>query len=287
MAKITGKTKSLLLQVMDFAGISVGAALFALGTQGFVVAVKLGGGGVSGLALLSFYLWAIPIGMTTILLNIPLLIVGWQELGRRFILRTAYGVFVSSIFLDLFKGLNFVPTGDVLLGALFGGVVQGIGGALVFRFEGSLGGMDIVAKILQRRYGYSIGNTGLVASIVVIGASVAILGPVVAMYTLVSLYVSSKVLDAILEGIPAKSAMIISEYGELLAQKIMADAGRGVTVVKGRGAYTMGDKDVLICVVALSELVRLKRLVKETDPNAFVIVNDAKEVLGKGFAQLG
>ena len=278
--------KKFIQPIIDFLGITAGAAIFAIGTQGFVVAVKLGGGGVSGLALLLYYLWALPIGLSSIALNIPLLVIGWQQLGRRFIIRTTYGVLISALFLDLFRGFNFVPNGDVLLGALYGGVVQGVGGALVFRFEGSLGGMDIVAKILNRHLGYSIGNIGLGASVLVIGLSLAVLGPVVAMYTLVSLYVSSKVIDGMLEGIPAKSATIITAYGDLLAGKMIQESGRGVTIMRGRGAYTSEDKDVLLCVVQLSELVRLKRMVNEWDPNAFVIVGDAKEVLGKGFRQL-
>ena len=278
--KFQEKKKGYLYTVLDLLGIALGAAVFALGTQGFVMAVKLGGGGVSGMALLAYYLWSLPVGLITGILNVPLLILGWREMGTRFVIRTTFGVIMVSMFLDLFKGLNFVPTGDVLLGGLYGGVVQGIGGALVFRFEGSLGGTDIVGRVLNRHYGYTIGNVGLVINICVIGLSLVILGPITAMYTLVSLYVSSKVLDAILEGMPAKSAMVISGHGGFLAEKILEEVGRGVTVLNGRGAYTRGDKDVLLCVVGLSELVRLKRLVKELDPEAFVIVSDAKEVLG-------
>ncbi len=271
--------------IIDLFGIVLGSALFALGTQGFIVAVKLGGGGISGLALLALYVFVIPISITTILLNLPLLIIGWQEIGHRFIIRTAFGVLASSVFFELFKGLNFVPNGDYLLGALYGGVIQGIGAALVLRFEGSLGGLDIIAKLLNLRYGYSMGNVMLVANIAIIIVSWAVLGGPVAMYTLVSLFVSSKVLDAIVEGIPAKSAMIITDQGDRIAEKIMNDIRRGVTVISGRGAYTKGNKEVLLCVVAITELVRIKRLVSSIDPEAFVIVNDAKEVLGKGFAQ--
>jgi uncharacterized membrane-anchored protein YitT (DUF2179 family) len=272
--------------LIDFLGMAVGAALFALGTQGFVVAVKLGGGGVSGLALLAFYVFALPISVTTILMNLPLLVIGWREIGHRFIIRTTFGVLASSLFFELFKGMNFVPNGDYLLGALYGGVIQGIGGALVLRFEGSSGGLDIVAKLLNLRYGYSMGNVMLVANIAIIFLSWAVLGGQVAMYTLVSLFVSSKVLDAILEGIPAKSAMIITEHGDEIAERIIKEIRRGVTVIRGQGGYTKGNKEVLLCVVALTELVRIKRLVTELDPQAFVVVNDAKEVLGKGFAKL-
>lgn len=271
---------------LDFLGITVGAAIFALGTQGLVVAAKLGGGGVSGIAILVYYLAAFPISLTTALLNIPLLVIGWKEIGGRFIIRTTFGVIVSSVFLQLFKDLNFVPYNDVLMGALYGGVVQGIGGALVLRSEGSLGGSDIVAKVLSRRYGYTIGNVGLVTNLIVILLSMAVLGSFKVMYTLISLYASSKVVDAILEGIPAKSAMIITQCGEEMSKRIIKEVHRGVTLIPGRGGYTKGDKDVLMCVVALTELVRVKRLVKELDPQAFVIVGDAKEVLGKGFREL-
>lgn len=273
-------------KVLDYFGITLGAAVSALGTQAFIVVVKLGGGGIGGLAILAHYLWAWHIGLVVAILNIPLLIFGWREIGQGFVIRTTFGVFMNSLFLEVFRSVNFVPNHDVLLGALFGGVVQGIGGALVFRFEGSLGGTDIIAKTLNRRYGFRIGNVGFIANIFVVSLSLVVLGPVTAMYTLVSMYVYSKVLDAIVEGIPAKSAMIISAYGDVLAKKIIAESSRGVTLLQGRGAYTGEQKDILVCVVAVSELVRLKRMVKQIDPEAFVIVNDAKEVLGKGFAQL-
>ncbi len=272
--------------LLDILGISVGSAIFALGTQGFIVASRLGGGGVSGLALLAYYLLAWPISLVTVILNIPLLVVGWREVGPRFISRTAVGVFMSSLFLEVFRGISLVPSGDVLMGALYGGVVQGIGVAVVFRSEGSLGGNDIVAKVLNRRYGYSIGNISLVANVVIILASWVVLDSRQIMYTLVALFVSTKVLDAILEGIPAKSAMIITENGSAIAQTIIKEVHRGATILTGKGGYTHGNKDVVLCVVSLSELVRVKRLVKALDPMAFVIVGDAKEVLGKGFADL-
>lgn len=261
--------------------------MFALGTQGFIVAAKLGGGGVAGIALLVYYLAGFPIGVTTIVLNIPLLLVGWREIGRPFMVRTAYGVLISSIFLDLFKGIHFVPYGDLLLGALYGGIIQGIGGSIVFRFAGSLGGTDIIAKILNRRRGYTIGNVSLATNAVVIGLSLFILGSRVTMYTLVALYVSTKVIDAVLAGIPAKAAMIISERGDDIAEAIITEVQRGVTVLRGQGGYTQGEKELLLCVVSLTELVAIKRLVKEMDPTAFVIVNDTKEVLGKGFTPIG
>lgn len=272
--------------LFDFLGIALGSAIFALGTQGLVVAANLGGGGVSGIAILAYYLVAFPISLTTIILNIPLVIIGWREIGRSFIIRTAFGVLVSSLFLQLFKGVNLVPYGDVLMGALYGGIVQGIGGALVLRSEGSLGGGDIVAKILQKRYGFSIGNVGLVINLAVLLMSLAVLGSFKVMYTLIALYVSSKVIDAVLEGMPAKSATIITRRGDEIAEHIIKEVHRGVTLLPGRGGYTHGDKAVLMCVVSLTELVRVKRLVKELDPQAFVIVGEAKEVLGKGFREL-
>ncbi|MDA8441743.1 MAG: YitT family protein [Peptococcaceae bacterium] len=274
-------------KLLDFLGIACGAAIFALGTQTLIVAVKLGSGGVGGIALLTYYLWGWHIGVVTMVLNIPLLLFAWREIGKDFVIRTTLGVLSASIFLEVFRGLHFLPTPDILLGALYGGVVIGIGDALVFRFDGSLGGGDIVAKILNKHYGFTIGNVGFVINIVVILISMAVLGPVIAMYTLVSLFVTSKVLDAILEGVPAKSAMIITEKGDILAKEMINRSGRGVTLVSATGGYTQGEKDVLITVVALSELIKLKRLVKQIDPEAFVIVSDAKEVLGKGFAQLG
>lgn len=264
-------------------GIALGAILAAYGIQGFIVYSGLSGGGVGGIALLLFYTFKLPIGVMTFLLNVPLFVLGWREVDKQFVFKTIWGLVVFSLFLDLFNGVQPLNFEDIFLGALYGGVISGVSSAIVFHFGGSLGGTDIIAKVIQQRYGVPMGTSTLAINGVIILVSGAILGPKVALYTLVMLFVFGRVLDLIQSGVPSKSITIISDQSEALVDRIMVDLGRGATFLHGRGAYSSEPKDVIICVVSLPELGRLKRAVREVDPSAFMIVQNAGEVLGKGF----
>ncbi|MHB1651907.1 MAG: YitT family protein [Desulfitobacteriaceae bacterium] len=268
------------------AGISLGAGISAFGVQAFIVQARLGGGGVGGIALLLFYTLGLPVGTMTLLLNIPLLLLGWKEVNRTFVLKTLYGIAVFSILLNILKGVHPLPFEDLFLGALYGGVVGGIGSGIVFRLGGSLGGTDIVAKVLRRKFGWAMGTTMLVINMVILLASGTVLGPKIALYTLVSTFAFSRTVDVIQSGIPAKAVTIISQRSEELAQLILTDIGRGATFLSGRGAYSEQNQEVIMCVVNLSELWRLKQIVRDIDPKAFLIVQDASEVVGRGFMSM-
>lgn len=263
--------------------IAVGAILSAYGIQGFIVYSGLSGGGVGGIALLLFYTMNLPIGVVTFLLNVPLLVLGWREVDKQFVFKTIWGLVILSIFLDLFMGVQPLDFNDIFLGALYGGVISGVSAAIVFHFGGSLGGTDIISKIIQQKYGIPMGTSALAINGVIILISWAILGSKAALYTLVMLFVYGRVLDLIQSGVPAKSITIISDRSEALVDRIMVDLGRGATFLHGRGAYSCEPKDIIICVVSLPEIGRLKRAVREIDPQAFIIVQNAGEVLGSGF----
>jgi len=269
--------------ILGIFAIAIGSIVAAFGIQGFVVPSGLGGGGVGGIALLLLYTLKLPIGLMTFVLNLPLFVLGWREVNKKFVFKTIWGLAVFSIFLDIFKGVQTVVINDIFLGALYGGVIAGIAGSLIFHFGGSLGGTDIVSKVIQRRYGIPIGTSSLAINAVVIMISWAILGSKAALYTLVMLFVYGRVLDLIQSGVPAKSITIISDKSEALVDKIMADLGRGATFLHGRGGYSCEPKDVIICVVSLPEIGRLKQAVREVDPQAFMIVQNAGEVFGTGF----
>lgn len=264
-------------------GIAVGAILAAYGVQGFIVPSGLSGGGVGGIALLLYYKLKIPIGLMTFALNIPLFVLGWREVNKHFVFKTIWGLVIFSTFLDLFKGIQPIAFDDIFLGALYGGVISGISSSIVFHFGGSLGGTDIVSKVIQRKYGVAMGNSALAINGVIIMISWAVLGSKVALYTLVTLFVYGRVLDLIQSGVPSKSITIISDQSEALVDRIMIDLGRGATFLQGRGAYSNEPKNVIICVVSLPEIGRLKQAVREVDPLAFMIVQNAGEVLGRGF----
>lgn len=265
-------------------GIALGAALSAYSVQGFIVHAGLGGGGIGGIALILFYTLGFPIGLMTFLLNIPLFIIGWREVSRRFVLKTLIGLVVYSLALDLFKGIRPLPFEDIFLGALYGGVLGGVGSGIVFRLGGSLGGTDIVAKIIQRRFGWAMGTTMLFFNAVIILISWAFLGPKVALYTLVSIFVSSRTVDVIQGGIPAKSVTIISNNTDILVTRIHHELGRGATFLQGRGSFSAEEKNIIICVVSMPEIGHLKRVIREVDSHAFLIIQNASEVVGQGWA---
>ncbi|TGE33225.1 YitT family protein [Desulfosporosinus sp. Sb-LF] len=264
-------------------GIAFGAIIAAFGVQGFIVQSGLSGGGIGGITLLLYYTLKLPIGLMTFLLNIPLFVLGWREVNKHFVFKTIWGLAIFSLFLDLLSGVRPLENIDIFLGALYGGVISGISSAIVFHFGGSLGGTDIIAKVIQRKYGVPMGTSSLAINGVIIMISGAILGSKVALYTLVTIFVYGRVLDLIQSGVPSKSITIISDQSEALVDRIMIDLGRGATFLHGRGAYSNEKKNVIICVVSLPEMGRLKQAVREVDPFAFMIVQNAGEVLGRGF----
>ena len=279
------KISKRLRSTLGIIAIAIGAILAAFGVQGFIVPSGLGGGGVGGIALLLYYTLKLPIGVMTFVLNIPLFVLGWREVNRKFVFKTIWGLAIFSIFLDMFKGIQTIAIDDVFLGALYGGVISGISSSLVFHFGGSLGGTDIVSKVIQRKYDIPMGTSSLAINGVIIMISWAILGSKAALYTLVTLFVYGRVLDLIQSGVPTKSITIISDRSEELVKRIMVDLGRGATFLHGRGAYSCEPKDVIICVVSLPEIGRLKQAVREVDPQAFMIVQNAGEVFGTGFVK--
>ena len=279
------KISKRLRSTLGIIAIAIGAILAAFGVQGFIVPSGLGGGGIGGIALLLFYTMKLPIGVMTFILNIPLFVLGWREVNRKFVFKTIWGLAIFSLFLDLFKGIQTIAIDDVFLGALYGGVISGISSSLVFHFGGSLGGTDIVSKVIQRKYDIPMGTSSLAINGVIIMISWAILGSKAALYTLVTLFVYGRVLDLIQSGVPTKSITIISDRSEELVKRIMVDLGRGATFLHGRGAYSCEPKDVIICVVSLPEIGRLKQAVREVDPHAFMIVQNAGEVFGTGFVK--
>lgn len=269
--------------IAEIIAIALGAGISAYGVQGFIVPSGLSGGGVSGISLLLYYTLKLPISLTTLLLNVPLFVLGWREVNKQFVFKTIWGLVIYSASLYLLRGIQPIAINDIFLGTLYGGVISGISSSIVFRFGGSLGGTDIISKVIQRKYGVPIGTSALAINSVIILISWAILGSKKALYTLVLLFVYGRVLDVIQSGVPSKAITIISDQSEALVERIISDIGRGATFLHGRGAYSNEPKNVIICVVSLPELGRLKQAVREVDPKAFMIVQNAGEVLGQGF----
>jgi uncharacterized membrane-anchored protein YitT (DUF2179 family) len=267
--------------------ILIGTAIMAFGLVHFNMQNKLAEGGFTGITLLLFFLFKWDPSYTNIILNIPLFFVGWKLLGKNAFFYTILGTVGLSVFLWIFQrySIEMPLKDDLTLAALFAGVFLGIGLGIIFRYGGTTGGVDIIARLVQKYVGWSMGKTMLIFDMVVIAASVlTYLNYKQAMYTLVAVFIGAKVIDFIQEGAyAARGAMIISEKNTEIAQKIMDEMDRGVTALRGYGSFTKKDREVLYCVVARNELVRLKNLITAIDPHAFISVSIVHDVHGEGF----
>lgn len=269
--------------VMQWGSILVGAFIYTVGVNAFLVGNHLAEGGFVGLSLLLLYKFGWPLGLSFFILNIPVLIIGWWMFGTKFIVRTVVGVVAVSVFSWLTRTW-LLPTHDPLLGALYAGVFTGFGLGLIFRANATTGGSDIIARIIKRFFRTAMGRTMFAIDLCVISIIAVFIGRETAMYSLVALFVSSRVIDFVLEGVNAgKAIMIISAHYAEIAGAIHEKLNRGTTLLAGQGGYTGEQKQVVYCVVPRDEIVRVQNLVAAIDPSAFVVVNNVHEVLGEGF----
>lgn len=265
--------------------ILLGAFVAAFGVNYFTIPNQLAEGGVTGIALLLKYLFGLSPALITFVLNIPLFIIGWRELGRLSMLYTILGTTAFSLFLWITEDIGIPVSGDLLLAALYAGVTFGLGLGIIFRFGGTTGGADIIARLVHKYIGWSMGRTMFMLDLGVIVSSAYFLGREKAMYTLVAVFIGARVIDFVQEGAyAAKAAFIISNSASRISEELMRDMNRGATLLKGRGGYTGLDKEVLYCVVGRNEITRLKRLVHRVDPVAFIVINNVHDVHGEGFS---
>jgi uncharacterized membrane-anchored protein YitT (DUF2179 family) len=270
-------------KIVDFVAIAVGTAIMGFGLNAFNIANHLAEGGVTGVSILLKLALDWDPGIVSLAANVPLLLLGWRILGLSSLVYTIWGTGCLSLFLWLFGRFRF-PLDDLLLAALAAGVAVGVGLGIVFRFGGTTGGVDIIARILEKKLGFKIGRTMFIADITVIAISLVYLSLPQAMYTVVAVFVGTRIIDLVQEAAYAARALtIISDHADTVAKKIMDELGRGVTMLEGRGAYTGARKSVLYTVVGRSELARAKRIILEADAAAFISVGVANEVLGEGF----
>ena len=270
--------------------IIVGASLiYAVGFNWCYVPNDIAFGGITGVGqIVNFLLpWA-PIGTVVIVLNIPLFLLGWRLLGGHLLISSLFAMAVSSVFIDLIDSLYQFPPMDPLLACIFGGVLLGLSLGLVFQQGATTGGTDLLARLIKLKLSWlPMGKLLLAVDLVVIAAvSVVFQNLFSALYGLVSLYISSLVMDGVLYGMDqAKVAYIISNRPKEISDTIVRELDRGVTILHGMGAYSGADKEVLFCAFKQRQIVALKRVVKEIDPSAFLIVCEAHEVLGEGFRE--
>ncbi|BAF60932.1 MAG: YitT family protein [Pelotomaculum sp.] len=273
--------------IWEIAGVSAGVLLTALGLDLFLIPNKIAAGGVSGIATILHYLLNVPVGAAMLALNVPLFIMGIYRLGLRFGFRSLYGTVALSLAVDLMAPFLPVPTRDLLLASLFGGVMVGLGLGLVFKYRGTTGGTDLAAAILRTYTGVNIGQLlFLVDGAVVLAAGMTFSSAELAMYALITIFVTAWLIDMVQEGFSyAKAFFIISDRPAEIAAAIVKGLNRGATVWPARGVYTGAEREVLLSVVNRSEITRLKDIIYGVDPRAFVILADVHEVLGEGFKE--
>lgn len=273
--------------------VMLGTAIYAFGLHYFLLPNKLMEGGVTGIAILLNYALGWPLSITTLVLNIPLFFVGWRILGRAQTAYTIFGAVSLSVFLALMEKLiahgwivPFQTSNDYILAVLYAGVTLGTGLGIVFRFGGTTGGVDIIARIASKLRGWSMGQIILTLDIIIIGASLIYIPKEKVLYTLVAVFIASKLIDFIQEGAyAAKAFSIITEAGDEIGLKITKDMERGVTLYPAKGAYSGKPKQVVYCVVSRQEIRQLKTIVRSIDPRAFIVINDVHDVLGEGFKE--
>ncbi|MBZ4686567.1 MAG: hypothetical protein PWQ96_1224 [Clostridia bacterium] len=273
--------------IFDYIGITAGVILTALSLVWFLVPNKIAAGGVSGLATVVYHVMGIKVGITMLVINIPLFILSVKELGVRFGIRTLYGTITLSLFTDFFAALTKPLTNEPFLAALYGGVLAGAGLGMVFRFGGTTGGTDLAAQLIKKFLKTSVGQALLAIDAIVIALAGIFFNVELALYAMIGLFTTTKLIDVIQEGVGyAKAAFIISDHTSEIANGILNILNRGATLLKGQGVYTGVHKDVVLVVVSRAEVTRLKALVNEIDPKAFVIVTNVHEAIGEGFKSM-
>lgn len=271
----------------DIVLISAGAFIYAFGVNYFFVANKLADGGIAGISVILHYLFNFNISTTYLVLNVPLVIMGYKLIGGKFIIKTFYGTAMTSLAFRVFQ--NYLgPMDDKLIASIFGGLIIGIGLGTIFVGGGSSGGADILVKILNKYFDIPVGKAFLALDSFVLSALGILFGRDIFMYTLVGLFISTKAIDFIQDGVDkAKALMIISDKSDEIKNEIMKQTGRGVTIINARGGYTNEEKEVLYCILGRYEVTTVKRIVKNIDRKAFMSISEVSEVLGEGFKELG
>ena len=266
--------------------ITLGAVIYALAFDWFVAPNQIAMGGVTGLAqIVNALVPVLPVGVLSILVNVPLFLAGWRLLGGRLLVSSLYAMAVSSLAIDVIAWMHTFPPMDPILATLYGGAGMGVGLGLVFSQGATTGGTDIIGKLLKLKFPWlPIGKLVMIPDMVGVILAAVVFGTVnAALYGLIQMYLLSKVMDMILYGWDtSRVAYIITDRWEETVQGLL-DMNRGVTLLQGKGAYTGAEKQVLLVAFRQREIVPIKRMLREIDPKAFFIVCDAHEILGEGF----
>ncbi|MHB8125792.1 MAG: YitT family protein [Desulfitobacteriaceae bacterium] len=263
-----------------YALLFIGSVLAAIGLEIFLVPNDIIDGGLTGISIMASYLTKLPLGAFIFTLNLPFLVLGYFQIGKTFVLSTLFSITILSIGVSI---LHPVPglTNDILLATVFGGIILGIGVGLVVRYGGSLDGTEMIAIVITKRTGFSVGEIVMFINIFILSSAGFVFGWDRAMYSLLAYFIVFKVIDLTIQGLDeSKALMIISDKTDEIAEVLMARLGRGVTFLEGKGGHSGQSKGVLYSVITRLEIAKLKLIIDEIDENAFVTIHDVHEVFG-------
>ena len=275
--------------------IILGAGIFSFGIYFLVIPFHFYEGGATGITLITYYLFKIPVSIMNLLINIPLFILAWKLLGKKSLYLSLLGTFSVSAWMAIFEAIplshryhHFIFTafkGDILLACIASGVVLGLGLGIIFNAGGTTGGTDILARIFNKYTSLSMGKLMLIVDAIVLTTVVIVFQDVrTAMYTLFFILIDTLVIDLIGEGgFAGKGFLIVTSKPEEIAQKVSDDLGRGITFIRGMGYYSRKDLDIVYCVVSRNEMKQMKDIINQIDPFAFITISEAHEILGEGF----
>lgn len=267
-----------------FLSVIVGTAIYAVGVMSFTVPYRFPDSGVTGIAVLANYSLGVSPAIIVAAANVALLVWAWRELSARAILWTIFSVFYLSVLMQLLQGMPFVHSEDRLLIAIFGGTIKGFGSGLVLRSGASMGGLDIVVLYLRKKYGVEVGKYSFYINMVIMGIGSFIVGFENAMFGLVGVYVSAMMIDNAISSFDRrKLVFVITKDPEPVVKFITAELGRGATLIDARGGYSGEERPMLMCLLSRRQAVELKRFVAESQPQSFMVLSEANEVVGRGF----
>ena len=267
--------------------IALGSLIGAAAYPTFLVPNNIAPGGLTGIATILNYIWSwMPVGTVSLILNIPLFLIGYRTMGHIFAFRSLVATLLFSLLIDL---LPLKPISeDPLLGTLFGGVMLGIGLGLILRGGATTGGTDMIARMVHRRFNFiTVGMFLFVLDFLVVLAAAVCIGTAQALYAMINIYVCSRVIDGVMVGFGGnKACFVMTGAWNRITERIMSEVGRGVTHLEAKGAYSGKSQPVVMCVASRQEMTTLKRIVQEEDEKAFMFITDAHEALGEGFSRL-
>ena len=260
--------------------ITLGAVMSAAALKLILIPNSMIDGGMNGISIILNTIFKWPLGLTLFIVNLPFLILGYKILGKKFIFKAGYGMILFSVLLEVFN--NYTPLiEDTLLATVYGGILLGVGCGLIIKEGGCLDGTEIIAIIVNRKKSLSVGMVVLGFNVVIYGIAIFVLGIDRALYSLLTYFVSYKVIDMVADGLnSAKAAFIITDDGKIIADEILKKLGRTVTVLSGEGIMSHGDKRVLYTVITRFEVSLLKDILNEVDESSFVTIFDVSEIIG-------